>query len=259
MKVIKLLLILLISIPSHALGMQQLPRSLQEILYAITPASGNPLTWFGNNFHAVEEGRAYRSKTMSPSDLASHIDEHKIKTIINLREADGIWYEKEDAVATSKNVKLHTVTLNANQLPTRKQLKEILNYFQTAPQPILFHCQAGVDRTSLVAAFWKLTIQNESLEQAYEQMTPSYGHFEWSKPLMRKCIALLDATRGADGKIDLDKYNPEEAMKKIALNSLPVRATKSLVASMKNNPKTTASVIALGAATAALSFYFLRK
>ena len=252
---------IVMTIPVQMHAMQQLQKSFQEIMYTITPASGNPLTWFGNNFHAVQENLAYRSKTMSESDLEWYIKKHDpaIKTIINLREADGIWFEKEQAVATRNNVQLRTITLDSQKLPTRQQLQDIFNLFQTAPKPILFHCQAGVDRTSLVAAFWKLMMQNGTLDQALEQMTPSYGHFEWSRPLMRRCIALLDATRGADGKINLENYDPDEAIKKISLSSLPIRAAKSLALTAKNNPKKTASILSLGAVASVLLYNFFKK
>ncbi len=259
-KLSKILLIALaITCQNPIVSMQGWKQALQEALYSITPASANPLTWFGNNFHAVENKRAYRSKTMSPKDLEAIIKTYKIKTILNLRESNGVWFDKEKEVAIRHGVQLHTITLDSEQLPTQQQLKEIFALFKDAPKPILFHCQAGVDRTSLVAAFWKLMMQNAPLQEALSQMTPSYGHFEWSRPLMRKCIELLDATRNSENKIILDNYNPEEAIKTISLWPMPVRAAKSLTITAKKHPMKTMGIFALAATSATALYKLFRK
>lgn len=254
-----LLLLSLITLSSQSFGMDRIKNYFQEARYVLTPASGNPLTWFGNNFHAVQDTLCYRSKTMSQSDLEQFIKKYHIKTILNLREETGTWFAKEKQVADRMGVELHTITLDSKKLPSQQQLKDILALFNNAPKPILFHCQAGVDRTSLIAAFWKLMMQNAPLEQALEQMTPSYGHFEWSRPLMRKCIELLDATRDHEGKIDLERYHPNDAMKTISLRPLPMRAAKSFLTIIKNNPQRSAVVTGVAAAIAVFSFHFFSK
>ena len=252
-----MIILCMLAMPLQSLGMQQLKNYLNNIVYHVKPASGNPLTWLGNNFHAVQENFCYRSKTMSPSALEYYIKKHGIKTILNLREAQGVWFAKEKEVADRMGVQLHTITLDSEQLPTQQQLKDILTLFHTAPKPILFHCQAGVDRTSLAAAFWKLMIECTSVEQALDQMTPSYGHFEWSRPFMRKCIQILDTLRD-DGIILLDNYDPAEELRNIKISPLPVRALKSLATTMKQHPIATFGCTTLLAASIA-SIYAFRK
>lgn len=214
----------------NADGMAHLKTYLKHALYHITPASANPMTWYTDNFYEVEKGKCYRSKTVSPRALEKYIKQYDIKTILNLREKSGIWFEKEKEVAQRLGVTLKTISLDSEKLPSNESIKEIFSTFENNKKAILIHCQAGVDRTSLAAAFWKLTQQNASLRESLDQMTPSYGHFEWSRPMMRKFIHTIDALKKQSNSWPeaLNKYDAQKEEKKVILRSIPIRMMQSL-------------------------------
>jgi protein tyrosine phosphatase (PTP) superfamily phosphohydrolase (DUF442 family) len=261
--VIAVSLILLTS-PIHS--METAKRWFNQASYHLMPASGNPITWFNNNFYTVQEGACYRSKTLAPAVLEKVINEKHIKTILNLREDHGYWFELEKAVAQKLGVALKTVTLDGKQLPTQKQLQEIFELFNKSAQPILIHCQAGADRTGLAAAFWKLTQENASLADALAQQVPSKGHFEWRYPFMRKCTQILKGIKEDREKNKLlnawsdvlIEYAQKETELKKTLPSMPVRAVTSLyqttVNAVKEHPKIAFATAAISAAAAGLIY-----
>lgn len=246
---------------SPAYGMQILKNVAGNARYYLLPASANPVTWFNDNFSAVQEGVCYRSKTVSPEALKKYISDFKIKTILNLREASGVWFEKEDAVVKAAGIALETITLNGRALPSQDAMIKIFKLFENqAAQPILIHCQAGADRTGLAAAFWKLTQQNASLEDALAQQVPSRGHFEWRFPMMKKFTEIIHEikSKSTTWQEALGNYNHNDEMQKIFLPSLPMRAMHSFYSTVKNNPKVSA-LIAAGILTAAAAAYAHKK
>lgn len=251
---------------SPAYGMQLLKNVAGNARYYLLPASANPVTWFNDNFSAVQEGACYRSKTVSPEALKNYIEKFGIKTILNLREASGVWFEKEDAAAKAAGVALKTITLNGRALPTTDDVIKIFKLFENKEaHPILIHCQAGADRTGLAAAFWKLTQQNASLDQALAEQVASKGHFEWRFPMMKKFTHIIHGIKqkiAAQGYTTwqeaLSGYNHEYEMANISLPSLPVRAAKSFYSTIKNNPKVSA-LIAAGILTTSVAAYAHKK
>lgn len=131
-----------------------------------------------SNFRHITEGQAYRSAQLDGEELKYHINRHGIKSILNLRGEfpDEQWYIEEKRISRDHNVKHYDVELSAYQEPTPEATRTIMEFIRYAPRPVLIHCQAGADRTGLVAAMWKATVNGESRKDAARQLSVWYGH-----------------------------------------------------------------------------------
>ena len=151
---------------------------------------------FGGNVHVVQEGRVYRSAQLTgvgiqseSARLAGHgladvLEKYHIRTVINLRvkSEDANWYFAETAISRSHNAAHIDIPLSAVRMPPPESLRELLAAFDSAPYPIIYHCQAGADRTGLVSAIYAAIYEKEPLDEAESsQLTWKRGHFSWSK------------------------------------------------------------------------------
>ena len=97
---------------------------------------------------------------------------------MNLRgkKPDSEWYREELRVSAANRIKHYDITLSATKEPTENDVKQLMEIFKKAQQPILIHCQGGADRSGLVAAMWKVIIDQESKSEAEKQLSIFYGH-----------------------------------------------------------------------------------
>ena len=130
------------------------------------------------NFHAITDGEAYRSAQLNRDKLGYYIRRYNIKSILNLRgtNPDSDWYREELRVSTANHIKHYDIALSSTREPTEKDVKQLTEIFREAPRPILIHCQSGADRAGLVAAMWKVIVDQESKPEAEKQLSVFYGH-----------------------------------------------------------------------------------
>lgn len=130
------------------------------------------------NFHPITEGEAYRSAQMDGDELKNCIDKYHIKSILNLRGKylEEKWYTEEMKVSSEHNVRHYDIDLSAYREPTPEEMQILIGLFKSAPRPILIHCQAGADRSGLVAAMWKVIVDKQSKIEAGKQLSIVYGH-----------------------------------------------------------------------------------
>lgn len=148
------------------------------------------------NFHALEEGKAYRSAQPREDELRYMVDKYGIRTVINLRgENTGkSWYDTEAAVCHDENVVLKDIRMSSQSLPSPEVLAELVEALRTAERPILLHCQSGADRSGLAAAMYRLVVEGRSKEEALRELDGRYGHFRGRKPCMTKLIEIYEPT-----------------------------------------------------------------
>lgn len=135
------------------------------------------------NFHPITHGEAYRSAQLDRDELEYYIKKYNIKSILNLRgkNQDAPWYMEEKKVSAKHNVQHYDVSLSVSHEPTEDDVRKLMEIFKHAPRPILIHCQAGADRSGLVAAMWKVIVDKEPKSEAWKQLSILYGHLPIGK------------------------------------------------------------------------------
>jgi undecaprenyl-diphosphatase len=131
-----------------------------------------------SNFNKITEGEAYRSAQMDGDLLKHYINTYQIKSVLNLRGRNSAqqWYIDELKISSEQNVRHYDVALSAHREPTQEETRLLMELIKYAPRPVLIHCQAGADRTGLVAAMWKVIVNKEPKEEAAKQLSIWYGH-----------------------------------------------------------------------------------
>jgi hypothetical protein len=151
---------------------------------AILAVLGGGLAWqlgqivFGTNWHEVIPGRVYRSAQLSRKRLEELTAEHGIRTVVNLRGCcfPEPWYRNECRGTHHAGIGQEDVALSASRLPSRTELKRLLEVIDHAEYPILFHCRRGADRTGLACAVLLLLQPTCDLATARQQLGPRFGH-----------------------------------------------------------------------------------
>lgn len=140
----------------------------------------------GGNIHTVIEGELYRSAQPTPEQIKKYHEKYGIKTIINLRgrreKAD--WYHEETKMSTKLGIDHYDWAVSSTMMTPLSHMDHILWLMKKAEKPILIHCYAGADRTSLGVALYLYGIKTYSPENAKnEAMSVFFGHFPflWSE------------------------------------------------------------------------------
>ena len=150
--------------------------------YVFLPLLILALAWVGyfkvyGNFHKVTP-ELYRSAQLYSFNLPHYIEHNNIRSIINLRgDSDEKWYTDELRIS-----KEHNVTHINFGIPDRKiipltKMEKLVELMRTAPKPLLVHCKAGADRTSLASALYLYAIEHDPHPQ--KAISIIYGHFPW--------------------------------------------------------------------------------
>ena len=96
------------------------------------------------NIHTVEQGRLYRSATLSRERLEQLVDAKGIRTIVNLRGGEGSdWYRNEQDLAYERGLDFFSFSLSARRIPSQETMTEIAAILRDVPGPILIHCKSG--------------------------------------------------------------------------------------------------------------------
>jgi protein tyrosine phosphatase (PTP) superfamily phosphohydrolase (DUF442 family) len=140
------------------------------------------------NTHTVIPGRVYRTAQLSPEQLREFIAEKGIRTVVNLRGvcSNMPWYIAECRATHAAGVNQEDITFSAKRYPAPTEMQRLIEVLDHTAYPIVFHCQAGADRTGLAAAVALLTQTDASLSVARRQLWPRYGHVAVGR------VAMLD-------------------------------------------------------------------
>jgi undecaprenyl-diphosphatase len=164
-------------------------RRLRIVIATLVILMLPPAGYFGvymqvqGNFHPITRGEAYRSARLDGDKLEYYIEKYNIKSILNLLGEDPQkpWYREELQVCAQHNIKHYDVSLSASHEPTEENARKLVEIFKTAPRPVLIHCKGGSDRSGLVAAMWKVTVDKAPKSEARKQLSILYGHFPIGK------------------------------------------------------------------------------
>ena len=150
--------------------------------YIFTPLFIIALLWSSyffiyGNFHKVDKD-VYRSAQLFSFNMPYYLEKHQIKSILNLRGVSTKkWYKDEISISKEHHITHYDYAIGDRKIASMKEMNTIINLIKNAPKPLLIHCKAGADRTSLAVALYKYNIKHEN--NAKEAISIIYGHFPW--------------------------------------------------------------------------------
>ena len=134
--------------------------------------------FLAGNVHEVIPGQLYRGAQPSGRSLENLIRKHKIRTVLNARGCcwpDG-WYTSEAEVCQRLGVNLEDICFSAVHLPSRDELRVLIDVLDHAERPIFIHCRQGADRTGIASMAAELLIEGSNYDHASRQLSLRYGH-----------------------------------------------------------------------------------
>lgn len=149
------------------------------------------------NFCVVTPGLLWRSEAPTRSD-AQWLVEHGVGTVISLQLNVRRSFESVHlAPAETRTVVYYRVRdFSAIQVLTHQHLDEhvaeVLAIIQKAPKPVLINCRAGVDRTGIIAAAYRILVLGWSRQQAIAEMDGF--HSPWN-PLNNRYVRTISGAR----------------------------------------------------------------
>lgn len=158
--------------------------------------------FFDENLIEVVPGGIYRSAQPSGPEMDELIERLGLRSVLNLRGERGgsAWLAEERAVTSTRGVEHHTVRLGAKRMPPAPRLREIVEVLDTAPRPLLFHCEGGVERSGLVGAAAVL-LDGGDLAAARDQFAYSKGFVPWiSRSEVPRVLDDYEAWLAAQGR-----------------------------------------------------------
>jgi protein tyrosine phosphatase (PTP) superfamily phosphohydrolase (DUF442 family) len=140
--------------------------------------------FLGTNAHVVLPGRVYRCAQPSQKDLARQIQEHGIRTVVNLRgcSAGLPWYLEESRATAELDLAQEDICFSAGRLPSSAELRRFVEVLDKAEYPLLLHCRRGADRTGMASAIVLLLQPGRSYAEAARQLALRYGHLPVGNP-----------------------------------------------------------------------------
>lgn len=188
-------------------------------------------------FRVVTDGRLYRSGQMSAAGFRETIQKHGIRTVVNLQSSDddksgrqnwgdpvipatavGGPKRKESEVVTEAGAKY--IQIDCNSLDQTGPdgypaiLDEVYKVFDDESNyPILVHCKAGLHRTGLVVAAYRMEYEGRTRLQALDELRANgFGAFKSTDAnvYIRAGITEFERRkRGPDGKPVVPKRTAE--------------------------------------------------
>ncbi len=141
------------------------------------------LVWIGyfkiyGNLHQVDKN-FYRSAQLYSFNLSKYIQMYHIRSIINLRgHSSDQWYKDELSISQENNITHYDFGISDRSIISQQKMEELIDLIKKAPKPLLIHCKAGADRTSLATALYLYEVKH-NLDESYNAFSIIYGHFPW--------------------------------------------------------------------------------
>jgi protein tyrosine phosphatase (PTP) superfamily phosphohydrolase (DUF442 family) len=126
-----------------------------------------------DNFGVVTPGVLYRCPQPTGDDWEL-LEQYGIRTVINLRtigEGADVWGRERERIrrAGARMVSIPIGTV----LPTDEQIAQFLREIRGRVGPVLIHCEHGEVRTGILAAAYRIVVQDWPLDKAAAEI-PRY-------------------------------------------------------------------------------------
>ncbi len=127
------------------------------------------------NLVTISENKVYNSGVVPPNKLPEFLSDHKIKTVIDLRDGEEqteLNPETKKQVGAEENAidkisGVHYFNLPTDQIPQDSTVKKFLNIMDNPKNyPVLIHCHHGVGRSRLFSSIYRIEYENFSNEDA---------------------------------------------------------------------------------------------
>lgn len=125
---------------------------------------------FKNLYLLCDKDSIFRSKQPLEDDFKWLLDTFKIKSILKLNEENPNDFGYLDNPNIIGKYYLPMKYKDVAFEETNKIVVEAISILKTAPKPILIHCTAGVDRTGLIIALYKMLFYDCGKDTAYNEM-----------------------------------------------------------------------------------------
>lgn len=133
------------------------------------------------NLHRISD-EMWRSNQPSPRQIAEHVRDRGIKTILNLRgESTKGYYLLEKEACEANGVELIDFQVFSRDTPTRETIFGARDLFNAIQYPALMHCKSGADRAGIMSVLYKLLRQGAPFEEAVKQLSFDYLHVKQGK------------------------------------------------------------------------------
>jgi tyrosine-protein phosphatase SIW14 len=140
----------------------------------LTYASHHQTTW--RHFHVVVDGRLYRSGQLSPEALDRLIRERRVRTVVCLRcvarEGNANLENAEELWCSARGIRYVRLSPAAWDCPAGEA--NVRTFLQTMRDPhagpVLVHCFAGLHRTGVYCAIYRMEVQGWSNDDAIAEM-----------------------------------------------------------------------------------------
>ncbi len=139
---------------------------------------------YAKRLHPVTPGKFYRSGCLTEDGFRDAVARYKIRTIINLKDEApdpalirnyfDRWHTiSESDLCKELNVQFIFLEVKAPRHAS-EHLQTIAAYLKIldnpANYPILLHCQAGLHRTGMLTAIYRMEYEGWSMNRAYDEM-----------------------------------------------------------------------------------------
>ncbi|MCC6968901.1 MAG: tyrosine-protein phosphatase [Phycisphaerales bacterium] len=142
------------------------------------------------NFGVVEVGKLYRAGELSIAAMRRIVEEHRIRTIVDLGACEPGSREDRRAadVADALRVERFRFHLYGDSTGNPNNYVQALAIMtDPAKQPVLVHCGAGSERTGCAVVLYRAAEQRKSVPETYPE-TFEFKHRDEQNPWLRKTL-----------------------------------------------------------------------
>jgi len=130
-------------------------------------------TLYPRRFEEVVPGRLYRGGQPTPAQLERIAREKGLKTLVNLRHEDR-WLNDPKCIFEREFAEKHGLKFVGIALtlpPSDEQVRQALDILDDEENwPVLVHCSAGIERSGMIVAIYRIERQGWTSPRALDEM-----------------------------------------------------------------------------------------
>jgi hypothetical protein len=121
----------------------------------------------------VREGVLYRTGQLSTTQLEKVVNDHGIRTVVNLRgrEPGAVWYRDQVRLLENLNVRHIDLPMGDHE-PSEDTVAELLDIYRNEPKPILVQSRFSKGAAGLASGLYRAGIEHDSSDRARKELAP---------------------------------------------------------------------------------------